>query len=301
MTTAAVARPAARRRGAAVSRWLLPMAPAVLLLGLFVAGPILWSGYVSFTNAALTGAAATDPEFVGLENFRRLFADPALWHSAWVTVVFTVGSAVIGQNGLGLLIAVLTRHRNRLLRNTVGIAVVSAWVLPELVAAFALYAFLNPEGTLNALLGAVGLNEQDWLYSAPLLAVILGNVWRGTAFSMLVYQAALSEVPTELAEAAEVDGAGALRRFWHVTLPIIRRSVLTNLMLVTLQTLGVFTLIYVLTAGGPGDATQTLPLLMYDEAFELDEIGYGATISLVLLAVGALFAVVYARTLREEV
>ncbi|MCA1188414.1 MULTISPECIES: carbohydrate ABC transporter permease [unclassified Saccharopolyspora] len=287
-------------RGAVLSRWLLPMAPAVLLLGLFVAGPILWSGYVSFTNAALTGAAATSPEFVGLENFRRLFADPALWHSAWLTVVFTVGSAVIGQNGLGLLIAVLTRHRNRLLRNAVGVSVVSAWVLPELVAAFALYAFLNPEGTLNALLGAVGLS-QDWLFSAPLLAIVLGNAWRGTAFSMLVYQAALSEVPTELTEAAEVDGAGALRRFRHVTLPVIRRSVLTNLMLVTLQTLGVFTLIYVLTAGGPGDATQTLPLLMYDEAFELDEIGYGATISLVLLAVGALFAVVYARTLREEV
>ncbi|WP_243790451.1 carbohydrate ABC transporter permease [Saccharopolyspora gloriosae] len=298
--TAAVPRPDISRRSAAVSRRLLPMAPAVLLLGLFVAGPILWSVYVSFTNAALTGAAATSPEFVGLENFRRLFADPALWHSAWVTVVFTVGSAVIGQNGLGLLIAVLSRNRNRLLRNTVGVAVVSAWVLPELVAAFALYAFLNPEGTLNALLGGLGM-EQEWLYSAPLLAVILGNVWRGTAFSMLVYQAALSEVPTELAEAAEVDGAGALRRFWHVTLPMIRRSVLTNLMLVTLQTLGVFTLIYVLTAGGPGDATQTLPLLMYDEAFELDEIGYGATISLVLLAVGALFAVIYARTLREEV
>ncbi|MEU6132496.1 sugar ABC transporter permease [Saccharopolyspora sp. NPDC047091] len=287
-------------RAGVLSRWMLPMAPAVLLLGLFVAGPILWSGYVSFTNAALTGAAATSPEFVGPANFRRLFADPALWHSAWLTVVFTVGSAVIGQNGLGLLIAVLTRNRNRVLRNAVGVAVVSAWVLPELVAAFALYAFLNPEGTLNALLGAVGLS-QDWLFSAPLLAIVLGNAWRGTAFSMLVYQAALSEVPTELTEAAEVDGAGALRRFRHVVLPVIRRSVLTNLMLVTLQTLGVFTLIYVLTAGGPGDATQTLPLLMYDEAFELDEIGYGATISLVLLAVGALFAVVYARTLREEV
>ncbi|WP_338602048.1 sugar ABC transporter permease [Saccharopolyspora sp. SCSIO 74807] len=283
------------------ARWLLPMAPAFVLLGLFVAGPILWSFYVSFTNAALTGAAATSPEFVGLENFRRLFSDPDTWRSAWLTVVFTVGSAVLGQNVVGLLIAVLTRHRNRLLRNTVGIAVVAAWVLPELVAAFALYAFLNPAGTLNGVLGAFGWAGANWLYSVPMLAVVLGNIWRGTAFSMLVYQAALSEVPTELAEAAEVDGAGALRRFWHVTLPVIRRSVLTNLMLVTLQTLGMFTLIYVLTAGGPGSATRTLPLLMYDEAFELDEIGYGASISLVLLAVGALFAVVYARSLREEV
>lgn len=283
------------------ARWLFPMAPALVLLGLFVAGPILWSCYVSFTNAALTGAAATSPEFVGLENFRRLFSDPDTWRSAWLTVVFTVGSAVLGQNVVGLLIAVLTRHRNRLLRNTVGMAVVAAWVLPELVAAFALYAFLNPAGTLNGMLGALGLAGPNWLYSVPMLAVVLGNIWRGTAFSMLVYQAALSEVPTELAEAAEVDGAGALRRFWHVTLPVIRRSVLTNLMLVTLQTLGMFTLIYVLTAGGPGSATRTLPLLMYDEAFELDEIGYGASISLVLLAVGALFAVVYARSLREEV
>jgi multiple sugar transport system permease protein len=283
----------------AARRWLAPMAPAVLLLGLFVIGPILWSGYVSFTDAALTGAAASDPEFVGLDNYRRMFADPALWHAVWVTVVFTVGSAVIGQNCLGMFIALLTRHRNRWLRNAVGIAVVSAWVLPELVAAFAIYAFLNSEGTLNNLLVAVGLEGVDWLYHAPVLAVVLGNVWRGTAFSMLVYQAALAEVPSDLTEAAEVDGAGMLRRFWHVTLPVIRRTIATNLMLITLQTIGVFTLIYVLTAGGPNAATQTLPLLMYDSAFEFDEIGYGATISLVLLAIGGLFAVLYAFSLGD--
>ncbi|CAM06436.1 carbohydrate ABC transporter membrane protein 1 (CUT1 family) [Saccharopolyspora erythraea NRRL 2338] len=284
-----------------VGSWLAPMAPALVLLGLFVVGPILWSCYVAFTDAALTGSGATDPQFVGLDNFRRLFADPALWHSAWLTVLFTLGSAVIGQNCLGMLIALLTRHRSRWLRNSVGIVVVSAWVLPELVAAFAIYAFLNPEGTLNNLFAAVGAGEQDWLFSAPMAAIVLGNVWRGTAFSMLVYQATLSQVPGDLSEAAEVDGAGPLRRFWHVTLPIIRGAVLTNLMLVTLQTIGMFTLIYVLTAGGPGDATQTLPLLMYDTAFEFDEIGYGATMSLVLLGIGGLFAVVYAKSLRDEV
>lgn len=281
--------------------WFVPMLPALVLLGLFVAGPILWSVYVSFTDAALTGVAATNPEFVGLENFKRLFTDPALWHSAWMTVVFTLGSAVIGQNLLGLLIATLTQHRRSWIRNTVGIVVVSAWVLPELVAAFAIYAFANSEGTLNRLVEAFGLTGQEWLFATPMLAIVLGNVWRGTAFSMLVYQASLSEVPPELTEAAHVDGAGPLRRFWYVTLPIIRHAVLTNLMLITLQTIGMFTLIYVLTAGGPGDATQTLPLLMYDQAFELDEIGYGAAISLVLLAIGGLFAAVYAKSLKDEV
>lgn len=299
MTSASIG--ASRRNRTSIGAWLVPMAPALLLLGMFVMGPILWSGYVSFTNASLTGTGASDPEFVGLENFRRLLTDPALWHSAWLTVVFTVGSAVLGQNVLGMVLAVLTQHRDPRLRAVVGTVVVSAWVLPELVAAFALYAFLNTDGTLNSMLGAVGLTEQDWLFSAPMVAVILGNIWRGTAFSMLVYQASLSEVPGELAEAAEVDGAGPARRFWHVTLPIIRRTVLTNLMLTTLQTIGLFTLIYVLTAGGPGAATQTLPLLMYDQAFELDEIGYGAAISLVLLTIGGLFAAVYARSLRDEV
>ncbi|MEY8041657.1 carbohydrate ABC transporter permease [Saccharopolyspora cebuensis] len=281
-------------------RWLPPMLPALLLLGLFVAGPILWSGYISLTNAALTGAAATDPEFVGLENFRRLFTDPELWRSVWLTVVFVAGSAVFGQNLLGLGIALLTRHRNRFISGAVGTVVVSAWVLPELVAAFAVYAFLNPDGTLNALLASFGLDGQQWLFTAPMLAVILANVWRGTAFSMLVYQAALAEVPGDLTEAAQVDGAGSVRRFWHVVLPVIRRSVLTNLMLITLQTIGVFTLIYVLTAGSLDGSTRTLPLLMYEQAFELDEIGYAAASSLVLLGIGALFAVVYAATLEEK-
>src|SRR5690606_6846071 len=149
--------------------------------------------------------------------------------------------------------------------------------------------------------GVLGIDGPEWLYSVPMLAIVLGNVWRGTAFSMLVYQASLSEVPSELTEAAQVDGAGSVRRFWHITLPIIRHAVLTNLMLITLQTIGMFTLIYVLTAGGPNDATQTLPVLMYDQAFELNDLGYGAAISLVLLLVGGLFALAYARSFKEEV
>jgi multiple sugar transport system permease protein len=108
-------------------------------------------------------------------------------------------------------------------------------------------------------------------------------------------------VPSDLVEAAEVDGAGPARRFWHVVLPVIRRTVVTNLMLITLQTLGVFGLIYVLTAGGPDNKTQTLPLLMYEQAFKFGQIGYGTAIALVLLVVGAVFSLTYIRSLRAEV
>jgi multiple sugar transport system permease protein len=280
--------------------WLPPLAPSIVLLGLFVAGPILWCFYAAFTNSALSGIAARRPKFVGLDNFTTAFTSPDVAASLWLTVVFVLLSAVVGQNGLGILLAVFMQHKGKLLRGIVGTVVVAAWVLPEVVAAFAIYAFLNAQGTLNGVLGWFGLS-QNWLYTAPMLAVVLANIWRGTAFSMLVYQAALSEVPSDLVEAAEVDGAGPVRRFWHVVLPVIRRTVVTNLMLITLQTLGVFGLIYVLTAGGPDNKTQTLPLLMYEQAFKFGQIGYGTAIALVLLVLGAIFSLVYIRSLRAEI
>jgi multiple sugar transport system permease protein len=135
------ARPA-RRRGQ-LGR-LLPMLPAVLLLALFFAGPILWCFYSAFTNAALTGAAASNAQFVGLANFRQLWADPQTANAIWLTVIFVLGSAVFGQNLLGLVIALLMKGRNRFVRSIVGTIVVAAWVLPEIVGAFVWYAFLNP-------------------------------------------------------------------------------------------------------------------------------------------------------------
>jgi len=288
------------RRSPRVGVWLPPLAPSIFLLGLFVAGPILWCFYASFTNSALSGIAARRPKFVGLDNFTTAFTSPDVAASLWLTVVFVVLSAVVGQNSLGMMLAVFLQHRGKLLRGVVGTVVVTAWVLPEVVAAFAIYAFLNAQGTLNEVLGWFGLS-QNWLYTAPMMAVVLANIWRGTAFSMLVYQAALSEVPSDLVEAAQVDGAGPVRRFWHVVLPVIRRTVVTNLMLITLQTLGVFGLIYVLTAGGPDNKTRTLPLLMYEQAFKFGQIGYGTAIALVLLVLGAVFSLVYIRSLKAEV
>jgi multiple sugar transport system permease protein len=276
------------------------MMPALLLLMLFV-GPILWCVYSAFTNAALTGAGAGTTEFVGLDNFTRMLQDPELGQAIWLTVVFVLGSAVIGQNTLGLTIALLMSGRHRVVRAVVGAVVVAAWVLPEIVAAFTWYAFLGRDGTLNVVLGWLGLPDQNWLFTIPILAVILANVWRGTAFSMLVYSAALSDVDPELTEAAQVDGASGWRRLVHVTLPLIRHSIVTNLMLITLQTLSVFTLIFVMTGGGPGTKSQTLPLLMYQQAFKFSDLAYGTAIALVLLMVGGVFSLVYIRALRPEI
>ncbi|WP_406174019.1 carbohydrate ABC transporter permease [Streptomyces canus] len=276
----------------------LPTVPAVVLLAVFLAGPISYCVYYAFTDMQLTGAAGT--HFVGVDNFTRAFKDTDFLNAMWLTLLFVVGSAVIGQNTLGLALAVLMQKATQPVRALVNGVVIAAWVLPEVVAGYLMYAFFYDQGSLNSLLDAMHLPDQNWLYTMPILAVCLANVWRGTAFSLMVFTAAINDVPQELVEAAEMDGAGPWQRLWRVVLPVIRPSILTNLMLITLQTLSVFGLIYTMTRGGPGNKSETLPIFMYQQAFQNSLIGYGTAIALVLLVVGALFSVVYIRLLKLE-
>lgn len=305
-TTAGRATPGPRRRsrtGAALRalRRMIPLAPAIVLLAVFLLGPIVYSLYGSLTNRALSGYKAARPQFVGPDNYVALLSDSTFLKSVVLTAVFVLASAIIGQNVLGMLLAVLMRHCARPISSLVGGLVVVAWTLPEIVAAFACYAFFASEGTLNSMLALVGLEGPKWLLAFPMLSVILANVWRGTAFSMMQYHAALSDVPPEIKESAQIDGASALQSFLRITLPMIRRSIATNLMLTTLQTLGVFTLIWVMTGGGPGTDSSTLPVLAYQEAFKFSQVGYGTAIATVTLLVGALFSIIYMRILKPEV
>ncbi|MFW6719893.1 carbohydrate ABC transporter permease [Streptomyces aculeolatus] len=277
----------------------LPVGPSVVLMLLFLAGPIAYCVWIAFTDLQLSGQA--ESSFVGLENFRTAFDDEGFINAVWLTLVFTILSSIVGQNTLGLALASLMQRASKTVRTVTGAIVITAWVVPEVVAGFLLYAFFRREGTLNSVLDWLHLPSQNWLYTLPILAVSFANIWRGTAFSMLVYSAALSEIPKEITEAAEVDGAGGWRKLWHVTLPMIRRSIATNLMLNTLQTLSVFGLIWAMTRGGPGDRSQTLPLFMYEQAFKNNLLGYGTAVALLLLLVGALFSLVYMRMLRTEV
>lgn len=292
--------PASRRALQSLLR-TSPLLPAVVLLVLFLLGPIVYSLYGSLTNASLTGPKAAAPDFVGLDNYAQLFGNPQFWKSVVLTLVFVIASALVGQNLLGMGLALLMKAAHGPVRALVSTIVVVSWVLPEIVAAFALYAFFASDGTLNIMLSWLGVEGRAWLVVLPMFSVILANVWRGTAFSMMVYSAALAEVPPEITEAAEIDGASGWQRFTRITVPMIRRSISTNLMLTTLQTLGVFTLIWVMTGGGPGVESSTLPVLAYQEAFKFSQVGYGTAIATVTLILGAMFAIVYIKALKPEV
>lgn len=300
--TATVQAAPPRRRGPLRRRLVRggPIGPAVVLLVLFLAGPVLCSIYLAFTDRALRGEGSDVTQLVGPSNFTEALTSAEFWNSAGLTLVFTVVSAIIGQNLLGLMLALLMRNASRPVSAVTGAVVVGAWILPEIVVGYLWYTFLAGDGSLNALLGSIGLPDQELLTALPIVAVSFANIWRGTAFTMLVYTAALSEISKDVEEAATIDGAGPVQRFFELTLPLIRRAIATNLMLITLQTLSVFGLIYVMTAGGPGTSSQTLPLYMYEQAFSYGRLGYGTAVALLLLLIGGIASLGYLRLLAKE-
>jgi multiple sugar transport system permease protein len=146
-----------------------------------------------------------------------------------------------------------------------------------------------------------GQEPTAWLQTAPMLAIILVNIWRGVAFAMIMFQAALEDVPVELIEAARMDGARAVQIFRHVTLPLIRGPVFLYLLLTTISTVGVFGLVYFLTRGGPGGQTRLAAIYIYERALQFSQIGIGSAASIILLVIVLVLGAVYIRLAKVEV
>jgi len=282
------------------------MAPAFLIIAVFMLGPALWGVYISFTNMSLTGAGAATPQWVGLQNFVQILHDAEFFSAFRVSLTYLVGSALIGQAVLGLLLAMLMRNRQRPFKAVLGAIIIVAWVIPDVVAGFLWSSFLagGPQsvlspGLLNSIVATFGLPQHAWLQDYPMASIIVANTWRGTAFSMLLYASALEGIPPELLEAARIDGAGMWRRIRYITLPLIKGSIATDLLLITLATLSDFTLVFVLT-GGSGLNTELLTIYQYRQAFQFYQLGYGSAISLLILVVGAILSLLYIRILRID-
>lgn len=270
------------------------MLPGLAVMIAFFMLPVALTIFYSFTNLSLTGSDAANLRFIGLENYYKLIHDKEVMATVIRTLMYTIAS-VVGQNILGFIIAYLMQEKNRTFRRIIGPIILSAWVMPEVVGAICAYSVFTDKGTLNIILQFLGFEKFSWLYKVPMLAVIIGNIWRGTAYSMMVYQAGLDNVPGEVKESAKIDGASSIQTITHVIVPIIKDTIMTNTMLTTLMTLGGFGFIYIMTGGGPGVKTQTLPILMYQKAFKNYSLGYGTAISMILLLIAAIFGVIYVK------
>ena len=276
------------------------LAPALLLIAVFLVFPAFWVLYLGLTDQALTGVKAVMLSFVGLGNFSRAFSDRFFYNALELSFLFVLGSAWLGQALLGLVLAVLLYELKSKWKAMVSGAAVLAWIIPEVVVAYLWIAFLDRDfGLLNQMLGAAGVKKINWLYHHPLLAIIVFNTWRGTAFSLLLFQSALETIPPSFIESARVMAAGMARRFFQIILPQIRAILLTDLILITLWTFNVFTP-FLLTSGGPSFRSEILPIYIWRTSFKYFKLGYGSSVSTILLLVNFLFALLYLLAQRRK-
>jgi multiple sugar transport system permease protein len=303
LTTAvprAASRPKARwRLGEKPLVWLAPLAVLLLLTYVYPAVEVI---RFSFTDATLL-----NPEYeYTTESYRAVARNPDIPGILGTTFIFVVAS-VLFQLGLGLLVA-LALHRG-VKRGLPGVSIVrviilASWIVPG-VAAGIVWQLMFSEasfGFLNGLLRLIGLRPIAWL-SDPDLAIwsaVLANVWRGTAFSMILLYAGLLVIPASLYEAASVDGATAWKQFWYITLPQLRSILLINTILISIFTLNTFDLILPLTGGGPGRATEVLALYAYNTVFRNFDLSNGSVLAVLLLLISMTFTFFYVRLLPKE-
>jgi multiple sugar transport system permease protein len=279
------------------------VAPALGLIGVFLIFPALWTLYLGFTNLGLTGIEAANPEFVGLENYLSTLTDPNFMNALVLTLIFVFGSAIVGQAVLGFTLAWVFHGWKSRMKQVIEVLVVVAWILPPSVIAFLWIAFLDGEsGTLNGLLSVLAFGGQvnvEWLLAYPMLSIIVFNIWNGTAFSMLLFGAALNSVPPSHLETARLAGASVLQQLRDIVLPALRGHILTVLLLISLWTFNLFTP-YLLTRGGPNQQTEILPVYIYRTAFNFGELGLGAAISAIMLLINLAIALVYIRVVGRQ-
>ncbi|MET3807978.1 multiple sugar transport system permease protein [Nakamurella sp. UYEF19] len=273
------------------------LAPNMLLLLVFVLFPLGWAVVVSLQQTNGFGAGA----FVGLANYRHLFSDPLFWRSTVNTVVFTVVVTPVSM-ALGLGIAVLLNSvlpARGLFRSILITPMAISGVATALLG---LLLFDENNGVLDKLLDFIGLPAVHWQSgsAAAFASVVLVTLWWRVGFNMLIYLAGMQSIGPELYEAARLDGAGAWQRIRYVTVPLVGPSSFFLLILNVIYSFQVFDIIFVMTGGGPENATSVLVTYAYDQGFVTRDQGYAAAIGMVLLLLMMIFTAVQWRLSRNR-
>jgi multiple sugar transport system permease protein len=290
-----------RRRHDAFAAYLF-LGPGFLLFAVVILYPIARAAQISLYNWSIVPGAASD--FIGLDNYRRAFHDPVFWR-ALENTAFYMALTVPAQMVLGMFAAVLLDTRlpaRPLFRTLYYLPVVTSWVVVSLLFR---YLFLTDGGFVNWILHdqlhVVGHNIA-WLGSRwpAMTALSILGIWKGVGWSMVIFLAALQGIPRELHEAAAVDGAGAGRRFRHVSLPALRPVVAFVTVMLVIGGFNVFISVFLITNGGPLDSTQVLLTYMYRQAFTFLDFGYGSAISFSLTLIVAVLSLVQLRAFRDR-
>jgi multiple sugar transport system permease protein len=279
--------------------WLLPL--TVILLAIFVF-PIFEIARLSFTNANLVGS---DYEYT-LSSYASLFTSPYFFNMLRVTAIFVFFSVAF-QMIFGFLIALaVDQGARRGMRASIvtRTAVLSAWAIPGVLIGI-IWSILYQQsagGILNYILSLIGLGALPFLSDPEiaLASVTIANIWRGTAFSMILIYAGLQTLPGDVLEAARVDGANAFQSMSRVILPLLAPILFINLVIVSIETFNTFDMVLALTGGGPGRSTEVIALSIYNQIFAQFDLGQGAATAVLLLVINVIMTIVYIRLLQRE-
>jgi multiple sugar transport system permease protein len=295
----------ARRRGPAASQWTAVgfAAPLLVYLIVFYAYPLLRNIDLSVHDYTIRAFVQGNAEFVGFEKYAEVFTSSTFPAALWNTAVFTVVSIVF-QYAIGLALAVFFRSGFRL-SGVLRAMFLVPWLLPLIVSASTWAWMLNSDnGIVNSVLGAFGAEQINWLTSpdTALLSVIIANIWLGIPFNLVILYSGLQNIPGEVYEAASLDGAGPWKQFWSITFPLLRPVSAITILLGLIYTLKVVDVIWIMTTGGPGDASTTFAIWSYREAFGTGQPDFSpaATVGNLLILIALVFGFLHLQLQRRQ-
>ncbi|MFC5702673.1 carbohydrate ABC transporter permease [Cohnella faecalis] len=294
----------ANRGGKRFSEWnsYLFLLPALAFMAVFILYPILYNAVLSFKDVNVYNLNG-EQHFVGFSNYVKTFKDEVFYIATQNSVIFTIIS-IFFQFTIGFALALFFNMKfpgRSLFRSLMLLA----WMLPVVITGTVFQWMMSGDyGVINYFLQSLGLIDKpvNWLSegNTALLGTIFANVWIGIPFNMIILLSGLQSLPLQLYEAARLDGANRWLQFRHVTLPLMRPTILVLLMLGIINTFKVFDLIYIMTAGGPVTSSTVLPIYAYQLSFTMFEFSQGAAVSMIMFVLLILVAIVYLRMSNKE-
>ncbi len=278
--------------------------PSVLFLGAILGFPILYSIVISFQKYNLATLVSGKAQFIGLQNYIAVLGNPQLKNALIHSLIFTFFS-ILFQFTIGLGLSILL-NKSFPLNNVMRGVLLSGWQVPSVVTGTVfLWLFNLDYGLVNFLLTSLRIVNEPiaWFFqtNTAMVAVIIANIWLGIPFNVILLSAGIAGLPEDVYEAATVDGANGWQKVFYITLPLLKSTIMAVLMLGFIYTLRVFDIIWIMTKGGPGTATEVLPTLAYRLSFINFNFGQSAAVSVIILAILLIAAVLYLKfTFGEE-
>ena len=284
--------------------WLMS-APALIILTMFLVLPFLAAFIFSFTNRMLLMNPGTALKFVGMRNYIRLFTDPEFYNALKNNILFALFVVPV-QTSLALLLAMLVNAKIKgiqFFRTIFFSPVVITMVVVTIV--WALLFNPTPEGALNILLSKISfglIGPIEWHHSSAtaMFSIAILSIWQGVGFQMVIFMAGLQYIPGELYEAADIDGAGAVQKFFYVTIPQLKNTMIFVVLTTTIFAFKLFTQVMILTEGGPKGSTTTLVYMLYREGFSKMKVGYASAIAVVFFVIVLAISMVQRKLISQE-